>query len=71
MQIWKVHFGWLVSEVGKASNFLDVLQLCSKRSNLADLLAMTASQIWTWRKVRVGENVASLGMINQMASASL
>ena len=57
--------------MGKASNFLDVLQLCSKRSNLADLLAMTASQIWTWRKVRVGENVASLGMINQMASASL
>ena len=57
--------------MGKASNFLDVLQLCSKRSNLADLLAMTASQIWTRRKVRVGENVASLGMINQMASASL
>ena len=72
MQIWKVHFGWLVSEAGKASNFLDVLQLCFERSNLVDLLAMTASQVWTMRnKVQVGENVAPLGMINQMDSACL
>lgn len=72
MQVWNVHFGWLVSEAGKALGFLDVLKLCSERSNLADLLAMTVSQIWTTRnKLRVGEAVAPLGMINQLASASL
>ncbi|KAK9997370.1 hypothetical protein SO802_022056 [Lithocarpus litseifolius] len=72
IQIWNVHFGWLLSEVGKASNFLDVLQLCLDRSNQVELLAMTVSQIWTRRnKLRVDEAAAPLSMINQLASASL
>nr|XP_023887146.1 uncharacterized protein LOC111999255 [Quercus suber] len=55
-----------------AASFLDVLQLCSEKSNLVDLFAMTVSQIWTRRnKLRVGEDAAPLDMINQLASASL
>lgn len=72
MQVWNVHFGWLVSETSMALSFLDVVKLCSKRSTQVDLLAMTVSQIWTRRnKLRVGETGAPLGMINQLASASL
>ncbi|KAF3973465.1 hypothetical protein CMV_003110 [Castanea mollissima] len=62
MQVWNVHFSWLVSEAGKASSFLDVVKFCSERSTLVDLLAMTISQIWTRRnKLRVGEAGAPLG----------
>nr|POE64185.1 hypothetical protein CFP56_73737 [Quercus suber] len=66
------NWAWLVSATGMAASFLDVLQLCSEKSNLVDLFAMTVSQIWTHRnKLRVGEDAAPLDMINQLASASL
>ncbi|XP_075670417.1 uncharacterized protein LOC142640223 [Castanea sativa] len=72
MQVWSVNFGWLISEAGKATCFLDVLKLCSERSNLVDLLAMTVTQIWTRRnKLRVGDDVPPLGLINQLASVNL
>ena len=45
LQVWNVHFGWLVSEAGKASSFLDVLQLYFERCNHMDLFAMIVSQI--------------------------
>ncbi|KAF3972073.1 hypothetical protein CMV_004399 [Castanea mollissima] len=61
-QVWSVNFGWLLSEAGKATCFLDVLKLCSERSNLVDLLAMTVTQIWTRRnKLRVGDGAPPLG----------
>nr|POE91993.1 hypothetical protein CFP56_32633 [Quercus suber] len=72
VQVWKVHFGWLVKAAGMAASFFDVLQLCSEKSNLVDLFVMIVSQIWTRRnKLRVGKGAAPLDMINQLASASL
>ena len=72
LQIQNVHFGWLISETGKASSFLDVLQRFAEKSNLMGLLAMIVHQIWTRRnKLRLGDVVAPLGMISQMASTSL
>ncbi|KAK7853739.1 hypothetical protein CFP56_034802 [Quercus suber] len=72
MEVWKVHFGWLVKAAGMAASFFDVLQLCSEKSNLVDLFVMIVSQIWTRRnKLRVGKGAAPLDMINQLASASL
>ncbi|XP_075663011.1 uncharacterized protein LOC142632511 [Castanea sativa] len=71
-KVWSVNFGWLLSEAGKATCFLDVLKLCSERSNLVDMLAMTVAQIWTRRnKLRVGDDVPPLGLINQLALVSL
>ncbi|KAL0016533.1 hypothetical protein SO802_003602 [Lithocarpus litseifolius] len=55
-----------------ASSFLDVLHRCAERSNCMDLLALTASQIWSRRnKLRVGDVAPPLDMINQLASDSL
>ncbi|KAL0003981.1 hypothetical protein SO802_011542 [Lithocarpus litseifolius] len=72
VQVWIVHFRWLIREVGMASSFLDVLYRCAERRNCMDFFAMTVSQIWTRRnRLRVGDAVAPLGMINQMTSDNL
>ena len=72
IQVWNVHFDWLVNEVGKVSCFLDVLQRCTERCNQMDLFAMTAYQVWSrCNKLRVGDAAAPLGRINQLVSDSL
>ena len=72
VQVWKVHFGWLIKEAGKASCFLDVLQVGFDKSQHMDLFAMIVSLIWTRRnKLRVGEAVTSLALLNQLASTNL
>ena len=70
--VWSVHFNLLRSEARDSSSFLDVFRLCLENSHLSDLFAMIAYLLWLRRnKMRVGEAVADLKLINSMAQDAL
>ena len=70
--VWSVHFSLLRAEAWDCSSFRDVLRLCLENSHPSDLFAMITSQIWLRRnKVRMGEAVADLKLINSMAQDAL
>ena len=69
---WAVHFGSLKSEASECSTFLEVFRMCMEKSHPTDLFAMLAYQIWFRRnKLRMGEEVADLKLINSMARDAL
>nr|POF06166.1 wd repeat domain-containing protein 83 [Quercus suber] len=60
------------SEASECSTFLEVFRMCMEKSHPTDLFAMLAYQIWFKRnKLRMGEEVADLKLINSMAIDAL
>ncbi|KAL0009992.1 hypothetical protein SO802_005100 [Lithocarpus litseifolius] len=71
-EVWSVHFSKLRSEARNCSSFLEVFQMCLEKSHPSDLFAMIVYLIWFRRnKLRVGETVADLKLINSMAKDAL
>lgn len=71
-EVWAVHFSLLKSEASECSSFLDVFCMCLVKSYPTDVFAMLAYQIWYRRnKLRLGEEVADLKLINSIARDAL
>nr|POE71197.1 hypothetical protein CFP56_34567 [Quercus suber] len=72
LEVWSVHFNPLRREASDVSSFSEVFGLCLNGSHQCELFAMIAYQIWFRRnKLRLGEEVADLKMINSLARAAL
>nr|POE80544.1 hypothetical protein CFP56_04901 [Quercus suber] len=71
-EVWTVHFASLKNEARECSTFLEVFHICLEKAHPTNLFAMLAFQIWFRRnKLRMGEKVADLKMINSMARDAL
>ena len=63
-----MHFLSLRDEAKECVTFLEVLQMCMENAHPSDLFAMIASQVWLRRnKLRMGETVADLRLLNSLA----
>ena len=63
-----MHFLLLRDEVKECVTFLEVFQMCMENAHPLDLFAMIASQVWLRRnKLRMGETVADLCLLNSLA----
>ncbi|XP_075670454.1 uncharacterized protein LOC142640268 [Castanea sativa] len=71
-EVWVVHFGELMIETTGCSSFLEVFCICLEKSHPTDLFAMLAYLIWFRRnKLRMGEKMAELNLINLLARETL
>ena len=71
-EVWAVHFDSLLNEARECSTILEVFSTCLENAHHTDLFAMIADQIWLRRnKLRVGEKVSDLKLINSMARDAL
>nr|POE85873.1 putative ribonuclease h protein [Quercus suber] len=72
LEVWSVQFNLLRREARDVSSFSDVFGLCLDGSHQCELFAMIAYQIWFRRnKLRLGEDVVDLKLINSLARDAL
>ena len=72
VEVWSLHFAWLIRQTRSCSNFLDIVQMCCSRSESFAMFAIITSLIWTRRnRLRVGETPLPLQKINSVAFDSL
>ena len=70
--VWDMHFSSLKGVAIDCVSFLEVFKLCMENALPSDLFAMVASQIWHRRnKLRMGETMADLRLLNSLASELL
>ena len=70
--VWDMHFSSLRDGANECVTFLEVFKLCMENTLPSDLFATLASQIWLRRnKLRMGETVADLRLLNSLASEEL
>ena len=71
-EVWVVHFESLKINTHECSSFLDVFITCLEQPHNIDLFAMLVDQIWFRRnKLRLGEEVADLKLLNSRARDAL
>ena len=70
--VWNAHFSSLRREAWECASFSEVFHLCLEKPHPSELFAMTTYQICFRRnKLRLGEAVADLKLINSMAKEAL
>ena len=70
--IWDVHFNSLRDEAKERVSFLEVFQMCLEKGHPSDMLTMLTSHVWLRRnKLRLGEIVADLRLLNYLAKDAL
>ena len=67
-----VQFNSLRDEAKKCVTFMEVFQMCMEKGHPFDMLAMLTSHVWLRRnKLRLGETVADLRLLNSLARDAL
>lgn len=70
--VWALYFGSLRDDAKECSTFRDLFQVCLEKGHPTDLLAMLSSHVWLKRnKLRLGETVADLRLMNSLARDAL
>ena len=71
-EVWVVHFCSLREDARDCLTFLKVFQMCLEKAHPTDMFAMIISWIWFRRnKLRLGETMADLRLLNPMARDAL